>query len=351
MNWRRLLWRSGRNSKPGTLIRAGITPPGSPSWPPPAKTYSAGRGCPQPKKILKCVEIGRLYSVNSLGLEAQTQFMEKIVRDHLSKVEVLPLSPVLLPRLLPKLSDVDTNFDEVVELIALDPSLTAKLLQICNSAYFGHESEVTSVSEAVSRVGYQAVYLLVAMISGSACFPCPTPKGIDATKLWRHSLMVAFNAKFVAESAEADGNLLFTAGLLHDLGKVILAQERLPTAVELYEKPSEAASLAREREFFGCTHAEVGAALLADWKLPQPTVAAVQYSHDPEKAEGFERMAACVALGNILAYGFENPQALKREDFPRLLDFLKLSKDLVGRWNERYRDHQALVTGMSHLPI
>jgi HD-like signal output (HDOD) protein len=71
--------------------------------------------------------------------------MEKI-RKFLDKVEVLPLSPALLPKLLPKLSDVDTNFDEVVEIIAFDPALTSKLLQICNSAYFGQESEVNSVA-------------------------------------------------------------------------------------------------------------------------------------------------------------------------------------------------------------
>jgi putative nucleotidyltransferase with HDIG domain len=277
--------------------------------------------------------------------------MENIIRKHLSKVEVLPLSPVLLPKLLPKLSDVDANFDEVVELIALDPALTSKLLQICNSAYFGHESEVTSVSEAVSRVGYQAVYLLVAMISGSGCFPCPSPKGIDATKLWRHSLVTAFNAKFVAESAEEDGNLVFTAGLLHDIGKVILAQELVPAAAGLYDQPTDMGSLGREVEVYGCTHAQVGAALLEDWKLPAPTVAAVRYSHAAAEAPGFARIAACVALGNLVAHSYDQPRVLERADFKQLLDSLGLAKDLLGRWGERYRDHQALVTGMSHLPI
>src|ERR1017187_4056375 len=138
--------------------------------------------------------------------------MEKI-RKLLDKVEVLPLSPALLP----------------------------KLLQICNSAYFGQESEVNSVAEAVSRVGYQAVYLLVAMINGSNCFPMPSPPGVDAPRLWQHSITTAFNTKFVAESAGADGNLLFTAGLLHDIGKVILGQEQAPPATGLCRGPSDAA--------------------------------------------------------------------------------------------------------------
>jgi len=223
------------------------------------------------------------------------------IQEHLKHVEVLPLSPTLLPKLLSKLSDVDANFDEVVEIIAFDPSLTAKLLQICNSAYFGHKSEVNSVADAVSHIGYQAVYLLVAMINGSNCFPQPSPQGVDAVKLWRHSVLVAFYAKFVAESAEADGNALFTAGLLHDLGKIILGQETAPP--DLFRTASDAASLAREQAVFGCTHAEVGGALLEEWKLPAAIVAAVRHHHAPrEAAEPARRQAACVSLADLIAH-------------------------------------------------
>jgi putative nucleotidyltransferase with HDIG domain len=273
------------------------------------------------------------------------------IRKHLDKVEVLPLSPTLLPKLLPKLSDVDTNFDEVVEIIAFDPALTSKLLHICNSAYFGQESEVSSVAEAVSRVGYQAVYLLVAMINGSACFPYPSPAGVDAAKLWRHSVVTAFNAKFVGESTGADGNLLFTAGLLHDLGKVILGQEQLPGAPELYRKPSDAASVAREHELFGCTHAEMGAALLERWKLPAQIIAAVRHHHEPKQAQDLERIAACVTVANFIAHSQDRPQILERPEFKDTMKLLDLSLDHLKRWSERLRDHQGLLSGMSRLPI
>ena len=276
--------------------------------------------------------------------------MEKI-RKRLDQVRVLPLSPTLLPKLLPKLSDVDTNFDEVVEIIAYDPALTSKLLHICNSAYFGQESEVSSVAEAVSRVGYQSVYLLVAMINGSACFPYPSPPGVDAPKLWRHSITTAFNSKFVAESAGLDGNLLFTAGLLHDLGKVILGQETPPEALGIFRKPSDAASLEREKAVFGCTHAEVGAALLERWKLPAQLAAAVRHHHDPKAARGFERIAGCVTLGNILTHSDEHPEILKTVEFDAALKMLDLSHDNLKRWAERLRDHQNLVSGMSRLPL
>lgn len=275
--------------------------------------------------------------------------MDKICH-YLDKIEVLPPSPTLLPKLLPKLSDLDANFDEVVGIIAVDPALTSKLLQICNSAYFGHESEVSSVADAVQRIGYQAVYLLVAMINGSACFTATAPGGVDAAKLWRHSVFTAFNAKFVAESAGADGSLLFTAGLLHDLGKVILGRESLP-APDLFRLPSDPASLARETEFFGVTHAELGAALLERWKLPAPIVAAVRHHHEPMQPSGLDRFAACVAVGNFVAHSQEHPESRQRPELDATLAQLGLSREHVQRWNERLRDHQSLVTGMSRLPL
>jgi putative nucleotidyltransferase with HDIG domain len=276
--------------------------------------------------------------------------MDKI-RKLLDQVEVLPPSPTLLPKLMSRLSDVDTNFDEVVEIIAFDPALTAKLLQICNSAFFGQDTEVSTVAEAVTRVGYQSVYLLVAMINGSSCFPSPSPAGVDAPQLWQHSLASAFNTKFVAESAGLDGNLLFTAGLLHDIGKVVLGQSNPSAMAGRFRAPSDAASLEQEQLVFGCDHAEVGGMLMERWKLPAQLVVGVRYHHDTKSAAGFQAIAACVALGNLLSHGQLRPQIFQGAEFKALLALLELSEDNLKRWSERYRDHQGLVSGMSRLPI
>jgi putative nucleotidyltransferase with HDIG domain len=168
------------------------------------------------------------------------------------------------------------------------------------------------VAEAIKQVGYQAVYLLVAMISGSSCFPHPSPPGVDGAKLWRHSIATAFNAKFVAESAAVDGNLLFTAGLLHDLGKVILGQEQVLEAAAIFHAPSDAASLAREEEIFDCTHAEVGAVLLERWKLPTQIVIGVRHHHEPKAAPGFQRITACITLADFVTHSREHPGIIER---------------------------------------
>jgi len=271
------------------------------------------------------------------------------IQNLLGRVEVLPLSPSLLPKLLPKLSDVDANFDEVVDIIAIDPSLTSKLLQICNSAFFGQDEPVSSVSEAVNRVGYQSVYLLVAMINGSNCFPLPSPNGVDVARLWTHCIAVAFNTKFVAESARLDSNLLFTAGLLHDIGKVVLGQAQPQQMSSFIYQPTNSANTEREMILFGFTHAEVGAALLERWKLPAQLVSAARYHHDPRGAQGFEPLATCVALGNLFTHAQDHSEILKSAEFLANMDYLKLAPHQIENWKQALRDNRELIESMSGL--
>ena len=271
------------------------------------------------------------------------------IRKFLDKIDVLPPSPSLLPRLLPQLGDVNANFDEVVRIISLDQTLTAKLLQICNSPFFGQTEPVSTVAEAVNRVGYQSVYLLAAMINGRNCFPSPSPNGIDAEKLWRHSVATAFNAKFAAESAGLDADLLLTAGLLHDIGKVVLAQADPQKSGALFHSPSTAATLESEHLAFGCNHAEVGAGLLEKWKLPPELVYSVRYHHNPQDAGRFEKIAACVAVGNIVAHASENPDLTGGPEFAAAMSMLQLDASQLKHWQRQFADAHALIAGMSRL--
>jgi putative nucleotidyltransferase with HDIG domain len=273
------------------------------------------------------------------------------VRNILEKFEVLPLSPSLLPRLLPCLSDVNANFDEVVGIISLEQTLTAKLLQICNSAFFGQEETVSTVAEAVNRVGYQSVYLLVAMINGSSSFTSPSPKGIDSGKLWRHSVATAFNAKFAAESAGLDANLLFTAGLMHDIGKLVLAQANLQKNGAVFHQPTDAVTLETELLSFGCNHAEVGAGLLEKWRLPLQLSYSVRHHHHPQAAGRYEKLAACVALGDLVTHSAEHPKVIESAEFTGAMSILKLDASHLKRWHRQFDESGDLIAGMSKLPL
>ena len=274
--------------------------------------------------------------------------MEKI-RAILDKADVLPPSPSLLPKLLPYLGDVNANFDEVVKLIAMDQTLTAKLLQICNSAFFGQDEPVSTVSEAVNRVGYQSVYLLTAMISGSNSFPVTSPGSVDPARLWKHTVATAFNTKFVAESAWLDGNLLLTAGLMHDIGKLILAQVNSPMNGHSFNLPSGAGALAAELAAFDCNHAEVGAVLLEKWNLPQALVACVRHHHHPSGAGEFQKYAACVAVGNMVAHSPGHPQITGSAEFTGAMAILQFDGSHLKRWQEQFHESRDLIAGMSKL--
>ena len=229
----------------------------------------------------------------------------------LNTVEILPPAPNLLSKLLLAINDVDANFDEIVNFIQVDPSLTAKLLQICNSAFFGIEEPLVNVRDAVGRIGYQSIYLLISMIKGTESFRLPAGCKKEAGQLWKHSVTTAFASQFVAEAANIDKELAFTGGLLHDLGKVVLFKARGDHYKLLTKKAADANTSPCELEVasYGFSHAEIGAKLLDNWKLPPHLVESVKFHHNPHDAGVNEKPAAALFLGNALAHGPEYPDS------------------------------------------
>jgi putative nucleotidyltransferase with HDIG domain len=227
----------------------------------------------------------------------------------LREVKVLPPSPQVLPKVLDALHHEQTTLEEVGDLIALDPALAAKLLHYCNSVYFAGREPVASVPEAIGRVGFQTIFSLVSAVTGSKSFNLPDGSRLDGAQLWRHSLTTAFGCKFIAEDIGEDSNLLFIAGLLHDIGRVVLAQAK---GVEYGQLLLTAASTganatACEKTAYGFTHAEVGAGLMETWKLPALLVQGVRFHHQPAAAGAAKKTAAGVCVGNALAHLFEHP--------------------------------------------
>ena len=122
----------------------------------------------------------------------------------LREVKVLPPSPQVLPKVLDALHHEQTTLEEVGDLIALDPALTAKLLHYCNSGYFAGREPVASVPEAIGRVGFQTIFSLVSAVTSSKSFNLPDGSRLDGAQLWRHSLTTAFGCKFIAEDIGED---------------------------------------------------------------------------------------------------------------------------------------------------
>jgi putative nucleotidyltransferase with HDIG domain len=277
------------------------------------------------------------------------------ISELLKKVDALPASPVLLPKLAHALRDINhTNVHEVVDIIMFDSALTAKLLQIANSAYFGNATPLTNVGDAISQVGYDAVYLLAASITGEGCLRLPPGTGLDAFLLWKHSVITAFGAQHLAQAAGLDGNLIYTAGLLHDLGKVVFAgiHGKDYTCILDPAKRGSRSLIECENAQYGCDHAEVGAALLERWKIPAAIVAAVRFHHRPSAAGENAPLAACICLGDILSRTLEQTSFALDPANPDLQPALQLVNlavtDLDAQWN-RIRQNWEFVQQLCEL--
>jgi putative nucleotidyltransferase with HDIG domain len=231
----------------------------------------------------------------------------------LKSVETLPTAPKVLPNLLAALSDIDSDFDRVVQLITIDPALTAKVLQVCNSAYYAFPTRASTVEDSISRLGFHGIYMIVAVASSENIMKTSAHSALDPDAMWRHLVGAAVAAQVIGKKMRLDGNLLFTAGLLHDIGKLPLAEalsgdyDGLVTDASLFGRPL--AEL--ETASFGLNHAEVGARLLENWAFAPELIETVRWHHESANAGEHAAMAACVELADLIAHSLEpaDPEA------------------------------------------
>lgn len=225
--------------------------------------------------------------------------------DFFEKVEPLPTAPTILPKLLSALSNPDVNVDEVVNLVVHEPALAAKVLKLCNSALFAGAEPTAHVSEAVYRVGFYNVYRLVVAACGESTLELVRPEwGMDIRGLWKHSVVTGLAAEILANASGEDEGVLFTAGLLHDFGKLIFAGAMKAD----YGKLNSGAQgntlmlLNLEKEQYGIDHAELGGQLLQRWNFPPTIVAIVRFHHSPEAGGDYARLAGLVTIADRLAH-------------------------------------------------
>ena len=214
----------------------------------------------------------------------------------LATVKSVPSLPAVVLKLRSYLNDPDVSFDELAKVIQFDPGLTANVLQLANSAYFGWSGTIKSVKDAITRLGTNRIFQMVLCMSVAPLVSKPI-KGydMDAGSLWEHSIATAVCAEQLAAALNLpDAEEAFTAGLLHDIGKVVLG-----TFVEVDDEPIREICVSDNLAFneaelmvLGIDHAEVAAELLSDWQLPEEVVQAARWHHTPSKADADHQVMA-----------------------------------------------------------
>lgn len=196
-------------------------------------------------------------------------------------------SPTVI-RLLSVLDAPDPDMDEVISTVNQDAVLSAKLLGVCNSAYFGLAQPISSVDQGVLHLGFNEIHrLLMALGFGEivgAKVPC---YDMEAGTLWQHSLVTALLAPRVIASArtiQMETSVAYTAGLLHDIGKLVIGQlldDKGREQIHQHVENQGVSLVEAERAVLGADHAGIGACLLQQWRIPKVIVDAVEHHHEP----------------------------------------------------------------------
>ena len=232
----------------------------------------------------------------------------------LTQIGALPSLPSLYAELMGELQRDDTTAKRVGDIVARDPAMTAKVLQLVNSAYFGLSRHISNPAQAVVLLGVDTIKALVLGVGLFAQFRENADVGLDLEALWGHSFCTAAAAKRIAVAEGMDAQATdeaFTGGLLHDVGKLILADGLTSRYRDVLARAHGEGvdGVESERAEFGVTHAEIGAHLLSLWGLPDPVVEAVAYHHAPE-------VCAQVPFGSVAAVCISNALAHQRQAEP-----------------------------------
>jgi putative nucleotidyltransferase with HDIG domain len=221
----------------------------------------------------------------------------------LSKVKSFPTMPGAGLKMLALLEEADTSVSEIEEVLRFDPGLTANILKLANSAYFGIPSKVGSLKQAVILLGLKRLIQLVVASCVSAIMDKTVP-GYDLPPgdLWRHSIAVSIAAEaLVKDKKRIDAEDIFTPALLHDVGKLVLGSF---VKDELEAVESIAAKgvpfVVAENMILGTDHAEIGAQILVQWNFPPEIINAVRWHHDPDSVEKSSSQIDVVYLANLL---------------------------------------------------
>lgn len=251
----------------------------------------------------------------------------------ISSIGELPATPIIVSALMGLTSDVNTDIEKICQTIMTDQSLTARVLRLSNSSFYGRSKEVSTLREAIVLLGFKTLRSLIVATSTHSIY-----QGISDSqfreKLWEHTLATALAARLIARAIRhPHAEEAFIAGLMHDIGKLVLMQ-KAPVEYRKIVKAVEETSgrfLEIEDEIFGFNHTDVGLLLLHKWAFPPALGNAVFEHHYPfDMVEHPVPLSFLVNLANFMAknvnVGFNDFHVTDVSQLPSVI-VLKLDRE------------------------
>lgn len=237
-------------------------------------------------------------------LQAALQSNRRLQKILVSIDRMRPM-PTSVSRILNALSEDKSTANLVGELLGLDQALAANVLQAANSAYLGYGPSCTNLSDAVMRLGFARIKTLVLGVAASGSLNSGLPGyRLGSGELWNHSVSTAMACQWFARAISyPNPEDAYVAGLLHDMGKLMLDQFALADYDRLFDLVQNygLTFYQVEQKLFGADHAFVGGLMAVKWNFPAVLVDAIQYHHAPGSASESKQLAALVNIANALA--------------------------------------------------
>ncbi|MGV7209532.1 HDOD domain-containing protein [Oxalobacteraceae bacterium A2-2] len=226
--------------------------------------------------------------------------------DMVRNLDDLPSLPAVVMELLNSIDQEDLDIAVLAKKVSQDQALTAKTLRLANSSLYGLQVKVTTIQQAITYLGFQTTRNLITAAAITGCFPeghCP---GFDHKAFWRHSIATAACARLLARQLRFNQDYAFTAGLLHDIGRLVLVScfPQQYAAVLAYRSERDCYLLEAERKVLGVDHVEAGVALAEHWNFSDTMRLAIAGHHEPE-APGAGFLAAIIHVADAIVHALD----------------------------------------------
>jgi putative nucleotidyltransferase with HDIG domain len=257
----------------------------------------------------------------------------------------LPFSPEVLRKLFVQTGGSSlASLEDVGKTLGNDQGLTTRILSLANSAYYGLQAEVQSVSRAAAVLGMAEIRNIVLTLGVNGLTAhYDIPHEFDLAEYWKHQFFVAMIAREISRVTEVGkADNMFTAGLLHDIGKLITALRR-PEEWEAIRELAESEDLLdaeAEDQYWGLDHAVIGSLVLKSWDLPPALVEPVNWHHAPELSPGHSNESTVICLADCAAHAVEDEEGVYADRLVALCPDLEMEVDEVLEVAEELKESE-----------
>jgi putative nucleotidyltransferase with HDIG domain len=248
-------------------------------------------------------------------------------------VQDLPSLPAVVMELLGSIEQDDVDISVLAKKVSYDQALTAKTLRLANSSSFGLQVKVTTIQQAITYLGFQTTRNLITAAAVTGCFSSGRCPGFDDKAFWRHSIAVAACARALARRMRFNQDYAFTAGLLHDIGRLVLVTAAPQAYAEVVEwrLRHDGGWQEAERAVLGVDHVEAGVALAGHWNFSDTMRQAIAFHHAPD-TPGAGFLAAIVHVANAIVHALD----IAGEENERVPRVASVAWDAMGLNEEAY---------------